>query len=229
MSGLIARYDLFPTPVWQFQMSNWNEIETEMVDYLKRDELYFTRLERNGIHTSDGDLHIRHEKLKPIRDFFQSSFESVMDILGYDRQCGLTTMWASRTRSGGWHHEHIHRNTFLAGVFYAHDSDGIASGTVFKNSQTNLFQLCPRSKQGATEYLMHSATLPFEVGTCIIFPAWALHHTHPNESKCRIILGANSMPIGKANKDHYNQYEFHDPADTYLSLEDHIRDGYGKR
>ena len=64
----------------------------------------------------------------------------------------------------------------------------------------------------------------------MIFPAWAVHHTYPNQSRCRIILGANSMPIGKPNTDHYHQYDFPDPADIgYMNLEDHIKDGYRKR
>ena len=116
-----------------------------------QDSVYFTHLEKNGIQTSDGDLHIRHDTLNPIRDFFQESFEEVMDIMGYDKKCGLTTMWATRARAGGVHHEHIHRNTFLAGVFYAFDSDNAAYGTAFKNPQSNLYQLMPRAKDNSRE------------------------------------------------------------------------------
>ena len=82
MSGLIARYDLFPTPVWQFKLPNWSEIEMDIVSYLMQDSIYFTQLEKNGVQTSDGDLHLKHDKLNPVRDFFQESFEEVMDIMG---------------------------------------------------------------------------------------------------------------------------------------------------
>jgi hypothetical protein len=230
MSNLIHRYDLFPTPVWHFEMPNWKEIEYDTVEYLMQDSIYFTHLEKNGIQTSDGDLHIRHDKLNPIRDFFQQSFEEVMDLMGYDKKCGLTTMWATRARAGGNHHEHIHANTFLAGVFYAFDSDNTADGTAFKNPQSNLYQLSPRAKDNSREFLMTSAVMPFEAGTCVIFPAWAVHHTYPSRSRCRIILGANSMPIGKPNTDHYHQYDFPDPADIgYMNLEEHLKEGYKKR
>jgi hypothetical protein len=230
MSNLATRYDLFPTPVWHFQMPNWSDIEEDIVTYLMKDEIYFTQFERNGVQTTDGDLHIKHEKLDPIRDFFQESFEEVMDIMGYDKHSGLTTMWATRTRAGGSHHEHIHRNTFLAGVFYAFDSDGIAQGTGFKNPNSNLFQLSPRAKPESKEFLSSAKVLPFVPGTCIIFPAWAVHNTYPSESRCRIIIGANSMPIGRPNTDHYHQYDFPDPADIgFMNLEEHIQDGYKKR
>jgi hypothetical protein len=230
MSNLINRYNLFPTPVWHFEMPNWKEVEYDTVEYLMQDSVYFTQLEKNGVQTSDGDLHIRHDKLNPVRDFLQSSFEEVMDTMGYDRKCGLTTMWATRARAGGNHHEHIHRNTFLACVFYAFDSDNNAYGTAFKNPQSNLYQLSPRAKEGSREMLTNSAVMPFEVGTCVIFPAWAVHYTYPSPSRCRIIIGANSMPIGKSNTDHYNQYDFPDPADIgYMNLEEHIANGYKRR
>jgi len=183
MSNLITRYDLFPTPVWKFKLPNWNEIEMDIVSYLMQDNIYFTQLERNGIQTSDGNLHTRHDILNPIRHFFQQSFEEVMEMMGYDKRCGLTSMWATRTRSGGNHHEHIHKNTFLAGVFYAHDSDHAAYGTTFKNPQSNLYQITPRAKHGSRELLSNSATMPFEAGTCVIFPSWVVHHTVSNQSR----------------------------------------------
>ena len=230
MSNLITRYDLFPTPVWHFAMPNWNQIEYDIVSYMMQDDMYFTKLERNGIQTSDGDLHLRHDILNPIRDFFQQSFEEVMDMMGYDRQCGLTSMWATRARAGGNHHEHIHKNTFLAGVFYVHDSDGAAYGTTFKNPQSNLYQLSPRAKPNSKEFLSSNAVMPFEAGTCVIFPSWVVHHTVSNQSRCRIIIAANSMPIGRSNTDHYDQYEFTDPTKIgYMNLEEHLRVGYVKR
>ena len=230
MTNLIRRYDLFPTPVWHFEMHNWLEIEHDVVSYLMRDEMYFVQHEKNGVQTSEGDLHLRHDTLNPIRDFFQQSFEEVMDLMGYDKKCGLTTMWATRTRAGGVHHEHIHANTFLAGVFYAFDSDNTAYGTAFKNPQSNLYQLSPRAKPDSKEFLTSGRIMPFIPGTCVIFPSWAVHHTYPNQSRCRIILGANSMPIGKPNTDHYHQYDFPDPADIgYMNLEEHLAEGYRRR
>jgi hypothetical protein len=199
-------------------MPNWDEIKSGIVTYLMRDDAYNGAVERKGILTSDADIHISQNILFPIRNFILQSHEEVMDIMGYDSKCRLTTMWASRTRLGGYHEEHIHRNTFLASVFYVYDSDNIASGTVFKNTQTNLFQITPRIKKNSQELLKKSETLAFEAGTCMIFPGWTTHQTNPSESDCRIIIGANSMPIGKTNIDGnigrcFHNYNFTDSTD----------------
>ena len=230
MSNLITRYDLFPSPIWHFEYPTFERDRHDLVQHLMRDDLYFTDRERNGLQITEGNLHTHDEILVPVRDFIQESFENVMDMMGYDTKCGMTTMWATRHRRGGFHHEHIHRNTFLAGVFYLFDDDGNAPGTVFRNHSSNLYQIHPRLKPNAPEFLAKVAEVPFVPGTLIVFPAWMNHFTSPSESKVRIIIGANSMPIGKPNADHYHQYDFPDPADIgFMTLDEHIKNGYRGR
>jgi hypothetical protein len=227
MSNLISRYDLFPSPVWHFEYPEFFKIQTEMTAHLLDDEKYFVARERNGLQTTEGNLHTHDEVLVPIRDFIQESFEHVMTMMGYEPKCGMTSMWATRQREGGFHHEHIHKNTFLAGVFYVYDHDKSASGTVFRNHNSNLYQIQPRLQKNAPEFLAKVAEVPFVSGTLVVFPAWMNHFTGPSDSSCRIIIGANAMPIGKPNADHYTQYDYPDPADIdFLSLEEHIKEGY---
>lgn len=226
-----GRMDLFPTPVWRYKLTEFDKIEEPLVRYLAQDSLYFTDRERNGVQTTEGDLHKdpEHIILKPIRDFFQVCFEDVMDKMGYEKSCGITGMWATRQKQGGYHHKHMHRNCFLVGVFFMFDIDNNAQGTNLFNVNSSLHMIQPRMQKGKQEFLNEQEVLTFEKGSCIIFPGWVPHSTLPSPSKYRIIIGANSMPIGKANSDHYDQYEFPDPADMkYFKLSDHLKNGYSK-
>jgi hypothetical protein len=152
-----------------------------------------------------------------------------MDRLGYEKDIGITSMWATRQKQGGSHHEHIHTNTFLAGVLYLFDMDGNANGTAFRNHNANLYTIVPRVKKGAKQFFTNQEQIPFEVGTLIVFPAWALHTALPSPTKYRMVLGANCMPIGRTNSDHFNQYVFPDPKEFgFLTLDEHIKSGYNK-
>ena len=223
---LIERRDLFPTPVWRYEFPNFEEKQIDLVKYLGQDQMWFKDQEMNGLQVTEGNLHDKelHPALSPITDFFQACFEDVLDRLGYEKNVGLTTIWATRQKQQGFHFEHIHANTLLAGVLYMYDIDGNAQGTVIKNHNAGLYQIIPRVKKGSTEFFRSEEQMPFVPGTAIIFPGWALHSAVPNNSRYRMIVGANCMPIGRTNFDHYNQYVFPDPNDFgYLPLEEDLK------
>ena len=225
----LKRHDFFPTPVWQFQFPEFEKHHKDLAKYVAQDEHYFVDREMNGMHVTDGNLHDKelHPQLSVVTDFFTSCFENVMDQMGYEKDIGITAMWATRHKKGGHHHEHIHTNTFLAGVLYLFDSDGNANGTAFKNHNSNLYQIVPRLKKGAHQFLTTQQQMPFVAGTAIIFPSWATHVAMPSPSRFRMIIGANCMPVGRTNSDHYNQYVYQEP-EKFLTLEENIKAGYIK-
>lgn len=228
----LERLDFFPTPVWRYEFPDFYSKQEVLTRYLARDEMFFTEREQNGLQVTDGNLHDKtiHPDLAEITDFFTLCFEDVMVRMGFEKDIGLTTMWATRQKQGGFHHEHIHANTFLAGVLYLYDIDGNAHGTVFKNNNAGLHQIVPRANRALPQVLKHQEVMPFVPGTAIIFPGWALHQAVPTNSRYRMIVGANCMPIGRTNSDHYNQYVFPNPQDFgFLPLEEHIKSGYGKQ
>lgn len=227
----LKRHDFFPTPVWKYQFPEFEKHHQQLAKYIANDKLYFTDRETNGMHITDTNLNDTklHPEMSVVNDFFTSCFEDVMDRLGYEKDIGITSMWATRHKQGGHHHEHIHQNTFLAGVLYLFDMDGTANGTSFVNTNSNLFQIVPRMKKGTEPFFTTHAQMPFVPGTAIIFPGWARHVAMPSPSRYRMIVGANCMPIGRTNSDHYHQYVFPDPKEYgILNLEDDIKAGYIK-
>jgi hypothetical protein len=224
----IDRFDLFPTPVLRYGFKDIELHHENLVKYLARDDLYFKDKERNGVQTTDGDL-FNHKEMEPVYNLFTECFNDAMDKLGYEKDHGIISMWATRQRDGGFHHQHIHKNTFLAAVLYLFDIDGTASGTTFHNLNRNLHQIDPRHKKDADRFFKDSENVPFINGTVLVFPGWASHSTIPSPSRYRIMVAANMMPIGRTTSDHYDQYYYHDPKEKgYLNLVDHIKEGYSK-
>ena len=222
------KFELFPTPVFRYGFNDIEQHYTGIIDHLVKDELYFTERERNGIQTTDGDL-FKHKELEPITKLFNECFSDALNKLGYEQGHGITSMWATRHRQGGFHHQHSHKNAFLAAVLYLLDADQVGSGTTFHNMNSNLYQIQPRVSKEKEEYFKASETIPFIQGTVLVFPSFLPHSTLPSPSRYRVIVAANMMPIGRTNADHYDQYYYPDPkVEGYLNLEEHIKAGYGK-
>lgn len=231
MKELINRIDMFPTPVWRYRFTEFEKHKKELIDFFTQDKLYFIDREQNGLQTTDGNLHRIDVPLsvEALKKAFKECFEDVMIRMGYEKNIGITSMWATRQRQGGYHHQHIHRNCFLAGVLYLFDNDGEAEGTRFINSNNNLYQINPPVLKGEQEFLKAQYQIPFVPGTFAIFPGWANHLAPPTNSSYRVIIGCNSMPVGKANTDHYDQYEFPNPDSMiYYPLDEHLKNGYNK-
>ena len=211
MAEYINTFNLFPVPVFRYAFPDFETKGAPIINHLMSETPWLEDEERNGLQATDANLH-KVAALAPLKDFFQECFEDAMDRMGYLKDCGIVSMWGTRHRQGGHHHGHLHRNCFLAGVIYLYDHDKTAGGTVFHNPNHLLFQIDPPENKDKQRILNVSEQMPFIPGTCLIFPGWAAHSTVPCNSNYRLIVAANMMPIGKTNTDHYDRYNFPDPA-----------------
>ena len=210
MSNLVEFHRLFFTPVWRYQYPDWeNECEI-FIKYLSRDDLYLNERERNNLVITRANLH-KEPAMKRITEFVQSSCEDAMDILGYERSCGITSMWCTKQREGGFHHRHLHANSYLGASMAIFDSGEDSNGTIFDDMEISRQVIQPAANPARRRLLPPVEVMPFIPGTLLVFPSWAVHHTSPNRSMRRINLGANIMPIGKTNQDHFDRYNFPDP------------------
>jgi uncharacterized protein (TIGR02466 family) len=134
-------------------------------------------------------------------------------------------MWATQHPLGGYHHQHPHSNSFLAGIYYL-DGDADTGGTDFYPPYYHHNIIVPARIKGAERtFLKSSEKMPFEEGTLIIFPAWLVHGTrkHGSEKK-RTVLSFNVMPIGKTNVDLFDRFNYQavEPEDMINEREDGV-------
>ena len=202
-------HKLFYTPVWRFEYPDFDKDRDSLVRYLSKDEHYISEREKNGLQITQANLH-KDPNLKKLRDFFIACCETSMNEMGYEPKCGLTSMWATRQRAGGYHHQHRHLNSFLGGSFHLFDATNNASGTVIVNTDISKYVIEP-ALNGKEKMFSPYANMPFVPGTLVLFPAWTSHFTQPTNCTNRIIVALNAMPIGKTNSDHFDRYNFPDP------------------
>jgi hypothetical protein len=211
----VELHKLFYTPVWRFHYPDFENDQEYFVRYLAQDNLYISEREKNGLQITRANLHKDHT-LKKLTEFIHSCSKYAMNDMGYLDSCGITSMWATRQKPGGFHHMHSHGNSFLGGSFHMFDVDGSASGTVFPNLSAEKYVLQPARSKKKELMLKSHEEMKFVPGTLIMFPAWATHQTSPTNCQYRIIVGVNVMPIGKTNTDHFDRYNF--PETQYMRL-----------
>ena len=207
-------HKLFFTPVWEFVYPDFKNDEEHLVRYLAQDKHYLSQHEKNGLQITHANLH-KDEKLKKLKDFILESARSVMNDMGYQPDCGLTSLWATRQRMGGNHHHHIHKNTFIGFSMHVFSS-GQAPGMVFVNSDAGKYQIDPPHDPTKEIMLKQFEFTPFQPGHIFFFPAWATHFTEPNTCDFRMIVAGNIMPIGMSNGDHFDRYNYADPEKMVL-------------
>ena len=211
----VELHKLFYTPVWRFHYPDFVNDQEFLVRYLAQDNLYLSEREKNGLQITRANLH-KDAKVKKLTDFIHSCGKYAMDDMGYYDDCGITSMWATRQKAGGFHHMHSHANSFLGGSFHLFDADGNASGTVFPNLGAEKYVIQPAISRKNELMLKSQEELAFIPGTLVMFPAWATHQTSPTDCNYRIIVGVNIMPIGKSNSDHFDRYNFPDTGNMQL-------------
>jgi len=200
-------HKLFYTPVWEFKYPDFEKDQELIVKYLAQDSLYLKSRENSGLQITNPNLH-KHQAISKLTKFIVDSAKSAMSDMGYQQNCGITSMWATRQGVGASHHNHVHCNSFLGCSFYAFDVDDCAEGTVFNNSGFEKYVIQPPVEHSKVPMLVKEKAFDFRPGTLLVFPSWASHFTKPNKSTYRMIVGANIMPVGKTNADHFDRYNF---------------------
>ena len=202
---------LFPTPLFIYRFANFEQHKEEMYRYFDLDDIWLENEKRNNLIATRANLH-KETLLAPFIQFVQASLEDSMSRLGYMRDIGITSAWATKHLKDGYHHQHVHRNSFLSAVFYLRDDSGVAHGTTFHDPNLPFRQIDPPVDTNRATFFKPSLVSAFEPGLLFVFPSWASHSTYPSNSDNRIVVAFNAMPIGKTNTDHFDRYNFGDPA-----------------
>lgn len=211
----IESHRMFYTPVWRFEYPDFKQDEEYLVRYFAQDSLYLSEREKNGLQITRANIH-KDKNVSKLTEFFHSCSESVMQLMGYKKDCCITSMWATRQRAKGFHHKHSHHNSFLGGSFHLFDIDGSASGTIFHNTDIEKYVIQPAHDPDRELVLKTQEELKFRPGTLVLFPAWATHSTAPTHCNYRIVVALNVMPVGMSNHDYYDRYNYQDMSEMEL-------------
>ena len=105
---------IFPTPVLITKYDGNISEETKYVENLE----YISQESNKNFKSKDSYL-MKHESLKKIKSFFGESITRYTEkILNSKQRLVITQCWTNRNPPGAKHHEHVHPNSMVSGVFF---------------------------------------------------------------------------------------------------------------
>jgi len=179
---------LFPTPALITKYENSFEEEFKFIQNLR-----YIEQKENGNFKSDDTYLLKHKELSKIDNFFKESLNKyTKKILMTNQRLVVTQCWTNRNPPGSKHHEHVHPNSIISGVFYFRQSKTLPPIQFSKSIQES-FKLNPEKfNQLNAETFM----LPMVDGELVLFPS-SLRHSVPfnKGNETRYSMSFNTFSI----------------------------------
>lgn len=193
---LVAQKDLFPCPVWVFDVPNPDGLNADLIRWIaderRRDsEGLSGKSQVLGWHSAD-DLHLRPE-FDPFLRVMADRVGDAVRAMAWDLSRltpAVIGCWAVVNPKHASNHIHTHPGSFLSGVYYLATPPDCG----------RLFFVDPRAGANMAYPLVSAPTrwgcetAPVEpaAGRMVVFPSWLPHGVEPNRSDAeRICLSFN--------------------------------------
>jgi len=179
---------VFPTPVQIYKHEDSIEKELKYIENIE-----WTSQVANGNFKSKDSYLTKHESLKSITSFFKECIDDYCNtIMNSNQRLVITQLWGNRNPKGSKHHEHVHPNSIISGVFYLRQDPKLPPIQFAKSSQHGM-KLDPRKYN---TYNAETFLLPCTAGELILFPSNLRHSVPTNMGDDeRISLSFNTFSI----------------------------------
>ena len=179
---------VFPTPVQIYKYEDSIEKELKHVEGIE----WKQQVANANFKTKDSYL-TKHEQLKNLTSFFKECIDDYCNtIINSDQRLVITQLWGNRNPKGSKHHEHVHPNSIISGVFYLRQDPKLPP-IQFSKSNQEAMKLDPRKYN---TYNAETFLLPCTSGELILFPSNLRHSVPVNQGdEERISLSFNTFSI----------------------------------
>ena len=179
---------LFPTPVQIYKYEDSIEKELKHIEGIE----WKPQVANGNFKTKDSYL-TKHEQLKDLTSFFKECIDDYCNtIINSEQRLVITQLWGNRNPKGSKHHEHVHPNSIISGVFYLRQDPKLPPIQFSKSNQDSM-QLDPRKYNN---YNAEIFLLPCTSGELILFPSNLRHGVSVNiGEEERISLSFNTFSI----------------------------------
>jgi len=179
---------VFPTPVQIYKYENSIEKEFKYIENIE----WKPQVVNGNFRSKDSYL-TKHESLKNITSFFKECISDfTKNVYQSDQRLVITQLWGNRNPKGSTHHEHVHPNSIVSGVFYLRQDPKLPPIQFSKTSQYGM-KLDPKQYN---HYNAETFLLPCVAGELILFPSSLKHSVPTNQGEEeRISLSFNTFSI----------------------------------
>ena len=166
---------IFPTPVLITKYEGDISEETKYVENLE----YIDQKENKNFKSKDSYL-MKHEIFKNIKNFFGESITKYTEkVLNSKQRLVITQCWTNKNPPGAKHHEHVHPNSILSGVFFFRIGGKLPPIQFAKTNQVAM-KLDPVKYNNITA---ETFMLPCVPGELLLFPSNLKHSVPMNLSE----------------------------------------------
>ena len=179
---------IFPTPILI------TKYEGSLVDELKHiDTLDWIEQKANGNFKSKDTYLLKHEQFKNIKNFIYEAINKfTKNISQSDQRLVVTQSWMNKNPKGSKHHEHVHPNSIISGVFYFKQDPKLPPISFSKSIQSAM-KLDPKKYNNLNS---ETFLLPCTDGELILFPSNLKHSVPVNMSEePRISMSFNTFSV----------------------------------
>ena len=166
---------IFPTPVLITKYEGNISEETKYVENLE----YTSQKDNKNFKSKDSYL-MKHEIFKNIKNFFGESITKYTEkVLNSKQRLVITQCWTNKNPPGAKHHEHVHPNSILSGVFFF-KIGGKLPPIQFAKSIQGAMKLDPVKYNNVNA---ETFLLPCVPGELLLFPSNLKHSVPINQSE----------------------------------------------
>ena len=179
---------IFPIPLLITKYENNLSKEIEYVDNLTYKE------QKSNANFKSADTYLLEiEELKNLKNFFYESLNKfTKNISQSDQRLVITQCWANKNPPGSKHHEHVHPNSMLSGVFYLRQ-DKTLPPIQFAKSVQAAMKLDPKKYNNLNS---ETFLLPCTSGELLLFPSDLKHSVPLNLGKeSRLSMSFNTFSV----------------------------------
>jgi uncharacterized protein (TIGR02466 family) len=188
MEGKDELLQIFPTPVLITKYDGDISEETKYIENLE----YTSQKENKNFRSKDSYL-FKHEPLKKIKNFCGESLTKYTEkILNSKQRLVITQCWTNKNPPGAKHHEHVHPNSIVSGVFFF-KIGGKLPPIQFAKAIQGAMKLDPVKYNNVNA---ESFLLPCVPGELILFPSNLKHSVPINlDNETRYSMSFNTFCI----------------------------------
>ena len=185
----------FSTPVWTFQINNYENVNEEMYNYIKseqkKDGTGITKSNIKGWHSKDFSLETKEPQ--NFINLILPSIEQVMVDMNWEKQkqkIRISNMWAIINTGGSANLRHQHGNSTISGAYYVKAPEN-SGDIVFYDPRPAPVYSYPKALNPNILNAQVNGISPKE-GALVLFPSYLDHSVNENMSNNeRIVISFN--------------------------------------
>ena len=194
-------YNLFPVPIFQYKIKNYQEINQELLNYIlelqKKNKIGNTHSNRGGWHSPNFDLVNEGPPINFInkfKDFLKHIISSDMGWEYIPNKQRIVAMWAIINKKNSFNVMHNHQNCYLSASYYVRKPENSGDITFFDPKEAKTYRFPKIEKY--TEYSTETVTIEPGEGDLLIFPSYLYHSVGENLSDDNRVVVSFNIDIG---------------------------------